>query len=51
MAQLEGVKFVACKLTVDMMGLKEEDFIDGVEIKTAEEYLKVAKECQINMFI
>ncbi|RLB12968.1 MAG: hypothetical protein DRG39_00475 [Deltaproteobacteria bacterium] len=51
MAQLEGVKFVACRMTVDMMGLKEEDFIDGVEIKTAEEYLKVAKECQINMFV
>ena len=51
MAQLEGVKFVACKMTVDMMGLKQEDFLDGVEIKTAEEYLKVAKECQINMFI
>jgi len=51
MAQLEGVKFVACRMTVDMMGLKEEDFIDGIEIKTAEEYLKVAKECQINMFI
>ena len=51
MAQLEGVKFVACKLTVDMMGLKQQDFIDGVEIKTAEEYLRVAKQCQINMFI
>jgi len=51
MAQLEGVKFVACKLTVDMMGLKQEDFIDGVEIRTAEEYLKVAKGCQINMFM
>ncbi len=51
MARLEGVKFVACKLTVDMMGLKEDDFIEGVEIKTAEEYLRVAKECQINMFI
>ncbi len=51
MAQLEGVKFVACRLTVDMMGLKQEDFIDGVEIRTAEEYLKVAKTCQINMFM
>ena len=51
MAQLEGVKFVACRMTVDMMGLKQDDFIDGVEIKTAEEYLKVASQCQINMFI
>lgn len=51
MAQLEGVKFVACKMTVDMMELTIDDFIDGVTIETAEEYLKYAKDCKINMFI
>jgi len=50
MAQIEGVKLVACKMTVDMMGLKQEDFIDGVEIQTAEDYLKHAVHCRINMF-
>lgn len=50
MAQLEGVKFVACKMTMDMMGLKPEDFIDGVEVQTAEDYLKHARNCKINMF-
>jgi peroxiredoxin family protein len=50
MAQLEGIRFVACKMTVDMMGLTREDFIDGVEIQTAEEYLKHARNCKINMF-
>ena len=49
-AQLEGIKFVACRMTVDMMGLRQEDFIEGVEIQTAEEYLKHARECRINMF-
>jgi peroxiredoxin family protein len=49
-AQLEGIRFVACKMTIDMMGLKPEDFIEGVEIQTAEEYLKHARNCQINMF-
>lgn len=49
-AQLEGVRFVACKMTMDMMGLKPEDFIDGVEIQTAEDYLKHARNCKINMF-
>lgn len=49
-AQLEGVKLVACKMTVDMMGIKEEDLVDGVEIQTAEEFLKHAKNCKINMF-
>ena len=49
MAQAEGVKFVACRMTIDMMGLKPEDFIDGVEIQTAEDYLKHARDCKINM--
>ena len=38
------------KMTIDMMGLRREDFIDGVEIQTAEDYLKHARECKINMF-
>ncbi len=50
MAQLEGVKLIACKMTIDMMGLRREDFIEGVEIQTAEDYLKHARECGINMF-
>jgi peroxiredoxin family protein len=49
-AQLEGVKFVACKMTIDMMGIKPEDFIEGVEIQTAEQYLMHARHCKINMF-
>jgi peroxiredoxin family protein len=49
-AQLEGVRFIACKMTIDMMGLSESDFIDGVEINTAEDYLKHARNCKINMF-
>jgi peroxiredoxin family protein len=49
-AQLEGVKFVACKMTIDMMELKPEDFIEGVEIQTAEDYLNHARNCKINMF-
>lgn len=49
-AQLEGVKFVACKMTIDMMGLEENDFMEGVEVQTAAEYLKHARDCRINMF-
>ncbi|GLI34133.1 DsrE/DsrF/DrsH-like family protein [Desulforhabdus amnigena] len=50
MAQAEGVKFVACKMTMDMMGMTAEELIDGVEIQTAEDYLKHARYCKINMF-
>jgi peroxiredoxin family protein len=50
MAQIEGVKFVACKMTVDMMELKEDDFIEGVTIMTAEDFLKYAKDCKLSLF-
>ncbi|MBL7175478.1 MAG: DsrE/DsrF/DrsH-like family protein [Desulfobacteraceae bacterium] len=50
MAQLEGVQFIACLMTVDMMELKEDDFIEGVVIWTAEEFLKYAKDCTISLF-
>ncbi len=50
MAQLEGVKLVACRMTMDMMGLTAEDLMEGVEIQTAEDYLKHARNCKINMF-
>jgi peroxiredoxin family protein len=50
MAQMEGVQFIACRMTVDMMELKEDDFLEGVEIWTAEDFLKYAKDCTISLF-
>jgi peroxiredoxin family protein len=50
MAQLEEVQFIACRMTVDMMELKEDDCVEGVEIWTAEEFLKYAKDCTISLF-
>ncbi len=49
-ASLEGVKFVACKMTVDMMELKLDDFIEGVTIMTAEEFMKYAKDCKVLLY-
>lgn len=50
MAVLEGVKFVACKMTVDMMGFTEKDFIEGVTIQSAEDFLKYAMDCKILLY-
>jgi len=51
MCQLEGVKFYACLMTIQMMNLKKEDFIEGVEIIDAEGYMKLALDADVNMFI
>jgi len=50
MAMFEGVEFIACKMTIDMMGLTKNDFIEGVTIQTAEEFLKYAKDCNICLY-
>ena len=49
-ALMEGVEFVACKMTVDMMELKQEDFIEGVTIMTAEDFLRYAKDCKVLLY-
>jgi len=50
MAQLEGIQFVACKMTVDMMGFSQDDFRDGVVIETAEDFLKYAIGAELSLF-
>ncbi len=50
MAPLEGVRLVACKMTMDMFGLAPADLVEGVEVQSAEEYMKHARLCDINMF-
>lgn len=50
MAQLEGVELIACHMTVEMMELDEDAFIEDVEIWTAEKFMKYAKECKVCLF-
>jgi peroxiredoxin family protein len=50
MAQLEGVELIACKMTIDMMEIKEDKLIDDVLIWTAEDFLVYAKDCKICLF-
>jgi len=43
-----GAKLYACKMTVDMMGLKQEDFIDGVlGIVTVSDFIDMTEGAQI----
>jgi peroxiredoxin family protein len=50
MAQLEGVELVACKMTFDMMEMKDEDMIEDVVIWDAEQFMKYAKEAKLCLF-
>ena len=43
-----GAKLYACKMSVDMFGLKKEDFIEGVEdIVTASDFMDMTEGAQI----
>ena len=42
MAHLEGVRFLACKTSADLFDLEEQDFIEGVEIMLAGDFMKQA---------
>lgn len=43
-----GAKLYACKMSVDMMGLKKEDFVEGVEdIVTAGDFMDMTDGAQI----
>jgi peroxiredoxin family protein len=51
MAKESGVKLIGCQMTMDAMGVKQSDIIDGVEFGGAATWLATASEAQINLFI
>jgi peroxiredoxin family protein len=50
-AQEQGVKFVACTLSMDMLGFKKEELLDGIEFAGVAAYLSEADEANVNLFI
>lgn len=46
-----GVKIVACTMSMDVMGIKPEELIDGVELGGVGYYLGDAEESNVNLFI
>lgn len=51
MAKDQGVKLVACTMTMDLLGIREEELIDGVELAGVAAYLGDASEGNVNLFI
>lgn len=50
-AQEQGIKFVACTLSMDMLGFKKEELLDGIEFAGVASYLNEADEANVNLFI
>jgi len=44
-----GVKLIACQMTMDVMGIKREDLIDGLEVGGAATFLEFASHSAITL--
>jgi NADPH-dependent 2,4-dienoyl-CoA reductase/sulfur reductase-like enzyme/peroxiredoxin family protein/TusA-related sulfurtransferase/rhodanese-related sulfurtransferase len=50
-AKVAGVRLVACSMSMDVMGIKAEELVEGVEIGGVGYYLGKADEANVNLFI
>jgi NADPH-dependent 2,4-dienoyl-CoA reductase/sulfur reductase-like enzyme/peroxiredoxin family protein/rhodanese-related sulfurtransferase/TusA-related sulfurtransferase len=50
-AKKVGVKMVACQMSMDIMGIKKEELVDGIEIGGVATYMADASESKVNLFI
>ncbi len=49
MAQELGVTFIGCQMTMDVMGLEQAAFIDGIEVGGAVTFLEYAKDADVTL--
>lgn len=48
-AQELGVKLIACQMTMDVMNLEKDAFIDGIEVGGAASFIDYAKDANISL--
>jgi peroxiredoxin family protein len=46
-----GVRMIGCQMTMDVMGVKETDLIEGVELGGAALFLEFAKDADITLYM
>ena len=51
MAQEQEVKLIACTMTMDLLGLQQEELLNGIEYAGVAAYLADAEDGNVNLFI
>lgn len=51
MARKSGVTLIACEMTMNVMGIRKEDLLDGIEVGGAATFLEYAAKANVNLFI
>ena len=46
-----GVEFIACQMSMDVMGVKREELLDGVTVGGVATYMERADRANVNLFI
>jgi peroxiredoxin family protein len=46
-----GIRFIACNMSMDVMGIKQEELIEGVEIGGVAKYISESSNANSNLFI
>ncbi len=46
-----GAKLIACNMSMDLMGIKAEELVDGIELGGVAAYLDAAEDSNVNLFI
>ncbi|OEH92552.1 DsrE/DsrF/DrsH-like family protein [Bacillus solimangrovi] len=49
MAKELGVKFIGCQMTMDVMKLTTDDFVEGIEVGGAVTFLEFAKQAEVTL--
>ncbi|MGD0982547.1 MAG: DsrE/DsrF/DrsH-like family protein [Acidimicrobiales bacterium] len=50
-AREQGVKMIACKMSMDFLGFREDELVDGLDFVGVATYLSEADEANVNLFI
>ncbi|MDD4890695.1 MAG: FAD-dependent oxidoreductase [Phycisphaerae bacterium] len=50
-ARAAGVRLVACQMSMDMLGLRQEDLLDGVELGGVATFMESASQGRVSLFI
>ncbi|MDD6280617.1 MAG: FAD-dependent oxidoreductase [Bacteroidales bacterium] len=51
MAISNGVEFIACQMSMDVMGVKREELLDNVTVGGVASYMERAEQANVNLFI
>ena len=47
----QGVEFIGCQMSMDVMGVKKEELLDNVTIGGVASYMERAENASVNLFI